>query len=105
MTTSKSNEFDRRVSLLMDYGAMKDKNWLDKEVKKRTRLFLKLWEKMQKDMTYTTSPITYVRLKEDRKGRQKEVLEVANKGDINTFMVIKSDENHYVIIDEHGVTL
>ena len=75
MTTSESNEFDRRVSLLMDYGAIKDKNWPDKEVKKRTRLFLKLWEKTQKDMTYTTSLITYVQLKEDRKGRQKKVLE------------------------------
>ena len=46
MTTFEQNEFDRRVSLLMDYGVMKDKNWLDKEVKKRMRLFLKLWEKM-----------------------------------------------------------
>ena len=76
MMTSESNKFDRRVSLLIDCGAMKDKNWPDKEVKKRTRLFLKLWEKMQKDMIYTTSLITYVQLKEDRKGRQKEVLEV-----------------------------
>jgi hypothetical protein len=47
----------------------------------------------------------YVQLKEDRKGRPKEVLEVVKKGDINTFTVIKSDENHHVIIDEHGVTL
>jgi hypothetical protein len=27
------------------------------------------------------------------------------EGDINTFMVIKSHENHHMIIDEHGVTL
>ena len=54
---------------------MKDKNWPDKEVKKRTRLFLKLWEKTLKNMTYTTSLIMYVQLKKDRKGRQKEVLE------------------------------
>ena len=60
MTISEQNEFDRRVSLLMDCEVMKDKNWLDKEVKKRTRLFLKLWEKMQKDITYTTSPVIYV---------------------------------------------
>jgi hypothetical protein len=45
MTTSELNEIDRRISLLMDCGAMKDKNWADKEVKKRTRFFLKLWEK------------------------------------------------------------
>ena len=45
MMTSESNEFNRRVSLLIDCGAMKDKNWADKEVKKRTRLFLRLWEK------------------------------------------------------------
>jgi hypothetical protein len=42
MTTSKSDEFNRRVSLLMDCGAMKDKDWLDKGVKKRTKCFLKL---------------------------------------------------------------
>jgi hypothetical protein len=69
MTTSESNEFDRRISLLIDCGAMKDKNWVDKEVKIRTRFFLKLWEKIQKDMTYIISPISYMQLKGDRKGR------------------------------------
>ena len=44
-------------------------------------------------------------MKEDGKERQKEVLEVAKEGDINTFMVIKSDENHHVIIDERSMTL
>ena len=47
-----------------------------------------------------TSLITYVQLKEDRKGRQKEVLEVAKQGDMNNFMVIKSHENYCVIIDK-----
>ena len=47
----------------------------------------------------------YVQLKEDRKGRQKEVLEVAKEGDINMFMVINSDENHHEIINEHSVIL
>ena len=37
MMTFKSNEFDRRVLLLMDCGTIKDKNWADKEVKKRMR--------------------------------------------------------------------
>ena len=46
MTTSKSDEFDRRVLLLIDCGAMKDKDWPDKGIKKRTKYFLKLWEKM-----------------------------------------------------------
>ena len=32
-------------------------------------------------------------------------MEVVKEGDIKTFTVIKSDENHYVIIDECGVTL
>ena len=77
MTTSESNEFDRRVSLLIDCRVMKNKNWADKEVKKRTRIFLKLWEKIRKGMTYTTSPILYVQLKEDRKGTREKVLEAA----------------------------
>ena len=47
MTTSKSDEFDRRVSLLMDCGAMKDKDWPDKGIKKRTKCFLKLWENVR----------------------------------------------------------
>jgi hypothetical protein len=69
------------------------------------RLFLKLWEKIQKDMIYTASPIIYVQLKEDRKGRQKEILEVAKQEDMNIFTVIKSYKNHHVIIDEHGKIL
>ena len=105
ITTFEQNEFDKRVSLLMDCGVMKDKNWPDKEVKKRIRLFLKLWEKTQKDIIYTTSLIMYVQLKEDRKGRQKEVLEVAKQGDINMFTVIKSHENYHAIIDECGEIL
>ena len=60
MTISKSDEFDRRVLLLMDCRVMKDKDWPDKDIKKRTKCFLKLWEKIQKGMTYTTSPISYV---------------------------------------------
>ena len=51
-------------------------------------------------MTYTTSSISYVQLKEDRKGIREEVLEAAKQGDVDTFMVIKSHENHHAIIDE-----
>ena len=51
-------------------------------------------------MTRTTPPILYVQLKEDRKGTREKVLEVAKQGDINTFIVIKSHENHHAIIDE-----
>ena len=56
-------------------------------------------------MTYITSPITYVQLKKDRKGRQKEVLEAVKQGDMNTFTVIKSHKNHHVIIDERSEIL
>ena len=77
MTTSKSNKFDRRVSLLIDCGAIKNKDWPNKGVKKRTKCFLKLWEKMQKGMTYTTSPISYIQLKEDRKRTREKILKVA----------------------------
>jgi hypothetical protein len=98
--TCELNEFDRRVKLLIDCGAMKDKDWRNQDVKKRTKCFLKLWEKTQKGMTYTTFLISYVQLKEDRKGTREKVLKVAKQGDINTFTVIKSHENHYAIIDE-----
>ena len=74
---SKSNEFNRRVSLLIDCGAMKDKDWQNQDVKKKMKAFLKLWEKMQKGMTYTTSPISYVQLKEDRKRTREKVLKAA----------------------------
>ena len=100
MTTSRFNEFNRRVSLLIDCGAMKDKDWPNKGIKKRAKYFLKLWEKIQKGMTYTTSPISYVQLKEDRKGTRKEILEEAKQRDVKTFTVIKSHENHHAIIDE-----
>ena len=103
--TSEQNEFDRRFSLLTDCGAMDDKNWKKKEVRHRTIKFLQQWEKMQKGMTRTTSPITYVQLKEDRKGVQKEVLEAAKQEDVDTFTVIKSHENHHAIIDERGEIL
>jgi hypothetical protein len=56
-------------------------------------------------MIYIISLILYVQLKEDRKRRQKEVLEAAKQRDINMFMIIKSHENHHVIIDECGEIL
>jgi hypothetical protein len=106
-STSEQNELDRRILLLMDCGAMNDKNWsgTKSEIKQQTRRYVKMWRKMEKDMTHTISPITYVQLKEDRKGRQKEVLKAAKEGDINTFTVIKSHENHHAIIDERGEIL
>ena len=42
MTTSRSNEFNRRVSLLIDCGAMKDKDWPNKGIKKRMKCFFKI---------------------------------------------------------------
>jgi hypothetical protein len=104
MTTSQQKE--RRVSLLMDSGAMDDKNWKKEEVKHRMKQYIKLWEKMQKDMTYTTSPVSYVELKEKKVGRRKDVVEAAQEErDINTFTVINSHENHHAIIDERGEIL
>jgi hypothetical protein len=64
MKILESNEFDRRVSLLINYRAIKDKDWLNQDVKKKTRFFLKLWEKMQKGMTHMISEILYIQLKE-----------------------------------------
>jgi hypothetical protein len=43
-------------------------------------------------MTYTTSPISYVQLKEDRKGIKEEVLEAAKQGDVDTGIV--SSQNY-----------
>ena len=71
MTTFEQNEFKGRFSLLMDCGAMNDKNWLSDEVKHRTKKVLKGWQHQQKGIVHTTSPVTYIQLKEDRKGRQK----------------------------------
>src|SRR5580692_4099869 len=97
---------ERRVSLLMDSGAMDDKNWKKEEVKHRMKQYIKLWEKMQKDMIYTTSPVSYVELKEHKMGRWKEVVEGAKEErDINTFTVINFHENHHAIIDERGEIL
>jgi hypothetical protein len=99
MTTSQEKE--RRVSLLMDSGAMDDKNWKKEEVKHQMKQYIKLWEKMQKNMTYTTSLVSYVELKEQKVGRQKEVVERAKEErDINTFTIINSYDNHHVIIDK-----
>ncbi len=89
----------------MDSGAMDDKNWKKEEVKHRMKQYIKLWEKMQKDMTYTTSPVSYVELKEEKVGRRKDVVEAAQERDINTFTVINSHENHHAIIDERGEIL
>ena len=47
-----------------------------------------------------TSRISYMQLKEDRKGIREKVLEAAKQGDVETFTVIKSHENHHAIIDE-----
>jgi hypothetical protein len=77
----------------MDSGAMDDKNWKKEEVKHQMKQYIKLWEKMQKDMTYMTSPVSYVELKEKKVGRRKDVVEAAQEErDINTFTVINSHE-------------
>jgi hypothetical protein len=44
-------------------------------------------------------------IRQDREEKQKEVLKVAKKEDINIFIVIKSDENHHMIIDQYGEIL
>ena len=104
MTTLEQKE--KRFSLFTDCGVMDDKNWPKEEVKHRTQQCIKMWEKMQKGMTYTKSPVTYVELKEEKVGRRKEVLEAAKEErDVNTFTVIKSHENHHMIIDQHGEIL
>jgi hypothetical protein len=90
---------------LINCEVMNDKNWLEEEVKYRIKKFLKLWQHKQKSIVHTISSVTYVQLKKDRKRRQKEVLGAAKEEDINTFIVIKSDENHHKIIDDCGVTL
>ena len=84
---------------MMDWGAMDDKNWKKEEVKHRMKQYIKLWEKMQKDMTYMTSSVSYVELKEQKVRRQKEVVEgVKEERDINTFIVINSYDNHHTDI-------
>ena len=92
---------ERRVSLLIDSGVMDNKNWKKEEVKDRMKQYIKLWEKMQKDITYTTSPVSYVELKEQKVGKRKEVVDGAKEErDINTFTVINFYDNHHAIIDK-----
>jgi hypothetical protein len=101
-----SQEKERRVSLLMNLGIMDDKNWKKEEVKYRMKQYIKLWEKMQNNMIYMISPVSYMELKEQKVGRQKEVVERAKeKRDINIFTVIKSYDNHHAIINKHGEIL
>ena len=104
MTTSEQNKFKGRF-LLIDCRAMNNKNWPSNEVKYWTKQYLKLWQKTQRGMIYMISLVTYVQLKENRKGRQKEILEAVKQGNINTLTVIKSHKNHYAIIDESGEIL
>jgi hypothetical protein len=105
MTTPQQKE--KKLSLFMDSGVMDDMNWpKDDKLKHRIKQRINMWEKWQKDMTETKSPITYVELKEARVGKQNEVLEAAKEGrDVNTFTVIKSHKNHHAIIDQHGEIL
>ena len=52
------------------------------------------------------SPVTYVELKEEKVGRQKDIMEAAQEErNVNMFTVIQSYENHHVIIDQYGEIL
>jgi hypothetical protein len=52
------------------------------------------------------SPVMYVELKEEKVGRQKDIVEAAQEErNVNTFMVIQSHENHHAKIDQHGEIL
>ena len=106
MAMASPEQIERRVSMLMDSGAMDDKNWPKEEVKHRMKQYVKMWEKKSKGITYTKSWISYEELKEGRKGVRKNVVEKAKgERDVNTFKVIKSDENHHAIVTEHGEIL
>jgi hypothetical protein len=68
---------EKRFSLFIDLGIMKDKNWKKEEVKHWMKQYIILWEKMQEGMTHTRSPVTYVELKEEKVGRRKDIMEAA----------------------------
>jgi hypothetical protein len=68
---------EKRFSLFMDSGIMDNKNWKKDEVKHQIKQYIKLWEKMQKGITHTRSLVTYVELKKEKVGRQKNIVEVA----------------------------
>jgi len=57
-------------------------------------------------MTHMRSPVIYVELKEEKVGRQKDIVEMAQEErNINTFTIIQSHENHHAIIDQYGEIL
>jgi hypothetical protein len=56
-------------------------------------------------MTYTTSLVSYVELKEQKVGRREVVERAKEEKDINMFTIIKSYDSHHVIIDERGKIL
>jgi hypothetical protein len=60
MTISEQKELKGRFFLLMDYGAINDKNWQSNEVKHRMKKVLKGWQYQQKGMVYMISLVTYV---------------------------------------------
>ena len=106
MAMASPEQIERRVSMLIDSGAMNDKNWPKEEVKHWTKQYVKMWEKKSKGIIYTKSWISYEELKEGRKGVRKNVVEKAKgERDVNTFKVIKSDENYHAIVIEHSEIL
>ena len=55
---SESNKFDRRVTLLIDCGVVKDKDWQNQDVKKRIKSFFKtVGEDTEGHNTYDISDI------------------------------------------------
>ena len=97
--------FNRQVQLLINSGTMSDKGWPVDKIIHETQHYLKIWKKLQTNIQYTLSPISYIELKKSVKGNRKDVLAAAKEGDVNNFTVIQTHPDHHAIIDEQGEVL
>jgi hypothetical protein len=99
------NKFENEVSLLINSGAMADKGWKPEKAKHKTQHCLKIWKRLQGDIQYTISRVSYRKLKAKRKGKKLEVLKAAKEGVVEDFTVIESSKNHHAIVDRYGEVL
>src|SRR5580692_3741431 len=92
------NKFENEVSLLINSGAMADKGWKPEKAKHKTQHCLKIWKRLQGDIQYTISQVSYRKLKAKRKGKKLEVLKAAKEGVVEDFTMIESSKNHHAIL-------
>ena len=84
---------------------MADKKQKPEKEKHKTQYCLKIQKRLQGDIQYTVSRVSYQKLKAKRKGKKLEVLKAVQEGVVEDFTIIQLNKKHHMIVDRYDQVL